>query len=183
MVCLDLASKRSAFLKCCTRPGALARCAWLVFVCLWRLRLLLDSSFLSNQLEPVWSRRCGRALSRTDTRTRTHTERAPPMGPPPTHVCLVRLTRLLPPKAGRLASRSAKPTLDGSSLITGSLIDRLHAGTVFGGMGTTDTPTTVQVPLASNASSTPDAEHRKFQEYCCALLNSSPYTRDGDVGK
>ena len=39
-----------------------------------------------------------------------------PMGPRPTHVCLVRETRLLPPKAGRLASRSAKPTLDGSSL-------------------------------------------------------------------
>ena len=38
------------------------------------------------------------------------------MGPRPTHVCLVRETRLLPPKAGRLASRSAKPTLDGSSL-------------------------------------------------------------------
>ena len=31
-------------------------------------------------------------------------------------MCLVRETRLLPPKAGRLASRSAKPTLDGSSL-------------------------------------------------------------------
>ena len=38
------------------------------------------------------------------------------MGPRPTHVCLFRETRLLPPKAGRLASRSAKPTLDGSSL-------------------------------------------------------------------
>ena len=50
-------------------------------------------------------------------RTDGRTERAPPMGPPPTHVCLVRETRLLPPKAGRLASRSAKPTLDGSSLI------------------------------------------------------------------
>ena len=44
------------------------------------------------------------------------TERPGPMGPRPTHVCLVRETRLLPPKAGRLASRSAKPTLDGSSL-------------------------------------------------------------------
>ena len=40
------------------------------------------------------------------------------MGPRPTHVCLVRETRLLPPKAGRLASRSAKPTLDGSSLVS-----------------------------------------------------------------
>ena len=29
---------------------------------------------------------------------------------------LIRESRLLPPKAGRLASRSAKPTLDGSSL-------------------------------------------------------------------
>ena len=46
----------------------------------------------------------------------TRTERRGPMGPRPTHVCLVRETRLLPPKAGRLASRSAKPTLDGSSL-------------------------------------------------------------------
>ena len=56
------------------------------------------------------------ALSRTqDTDGHTH-GKAPPMGPPPTHVCLVRETRLLPPKAGRLASRSAKPTLDGSSL-------------------------------------------------------------------
>ena len=44
------------------------------------------------------------------------TYRPGPMGPRPTHVCLVRETRLLPPKAGRLASRSAKPTLDGSSL-------------------------------------------------------------------
>ena len=43
------------------------------------------------------------------------------MGPRPTHVCLVRETRLLPPKAGRLASRSAKPTLDGSSLISHSV--------------------------------------------------------------
>ena len=31
---------------------------------------------------------------------------------------VVRETRLLPPKAGRLAPRSAKPTLDGSSLIS-----------------------------------------------------------------
>ena len=49
---------------------------------------------------------------------KARTERRGPKGPPPTHVCLVRETRLLPPKAGRLASRSAKPTLDGSSLIT-----------------------------------------------------------------
>ena len=56
--------------------------------------------------------RCGRALFRTHGRT----YRRGPMGPRPTHVCLVRETRLLPPKAGRLASRSAKPTLDGSSL-------------------------------------------------------------------
>jgi len=48
-------------------------------------------------------------------------------------------------------------------------------------MGTTDTQSTVHVPLASNASSTPDAELRTLQEYCCALLNKSPYTRDGDV--
>ena len=86
-------------------------------------------------------------------------------------------------RAGEQKSHNAQPVSQSTPVITGSLIDRLHAGTVFGGMGTTDTPTTVQVPLASNASSTPDAEHRKFQEYCCALLNSSPYTRDGDVGK
>ena len=49
------------------------------------------------------------------------------MGPPPTHVCLVRETRLLPPKAGRLASRSAKPTLDGSSLISGERIEEIEA--------------------------------------------------------
>ena len=60
--------------------------------------------------EPVWSRSF---LDGTHGRT----ERRGPMGPRPTHVCLVRETRLLPPKAGRLASRSAKPTLDGSSLI------------------------------------------------------------------
>ena len=86
-------------------------------------------------------------------------------------------------RAGEQKSHNAQPVSQSTPVITGSLIDRLHAGTVFGGMGTTNTPTTVQVPLASNASSTPDAEHRKFQEYCCALLNSSPYTRDGDVGK
>ena len=51
-----------------------------------------------------------------DTR-KARTHKRGPMGPRPTHVCLVRETRLLPPKAGRLASRSAKPTLDGSSLI------------------------------------------------------------------
>ena len=61
--------------------------------------------------EPVWSRSF---LDGTHGRT----ERRGPKGPPPTHVCLVRETRLLPPKAGRLASRSAKPTLDGSSLNT-----------------------------------------------------------------
>ena len=55
------------------------------------------------------------AVSKKDARDR-RTERPGPMGPRPTHVCLVRETRLLPPKAGRLASRSAKPTLDGSSL-------------------------------------------------------------------
>ena len=87
-----------------------------------------------------WSR-CGRALSRTDTRTHTHThtERAPPMGPPPTHVCLVRETRLLPPKAGRLASRSAKPTLDGSSLTTTGTLTRT----------TGITPLARRVPVAS----------------------------------
>ena len=61
-------------------------------------------------------------------------------------------------------SHNAQPVSQSTPVITGSLIDRLHAGTVFGGMGTTNTPTTVQVPLASNASSTPDAEHRKFLE-------------------
>ena len=86
-------------------------------------------------------------------------------------------------RAGEQKSHNAQPVSQSTPVITGSLIDRLHAGTVFGGMGTTNTPTTVQVPLASNASSTPDAEHRKFQEYCCALLNSSPYTRGGDVDK
>ena len=80
-------------------------------------------------------------------------------------------------------SHNAQPVSQSTPVVTGSLIDRLRAGTVFGGMGTTDTQTTMQVPLASNASSTPDAEHRKFQEYCCALLNSSPCTRDGDVDK
>ena len=84
-------------------------------------------------------------------------------------------------RAGEQKSRNAQPVSQSTPVVTGSLIDRLRAGTVFGGMGTTDTPTTVQVPLASNASSTPDAEHRMFQEYCCALLNSSPYTRDGEV--
>ena len=84
-------------------------------------------------------------------------------------------------RAGEQKSRNAQPVSQSTPVVTGSLIDRLRAGTVFGGMGTTDTPTTVQVPLASNASSTPDAEHRIFQEYCCALLNSSPYTRDGEV--
>ena len=55
-------------------------------------------------------------FGRDGRKARTH--KRGPMGPRPTHVCLVRETRLLPPKAGRLASRSAKPTLDGSSLKT-----------------------------------------------------------------
>ena len=62
--------------------------------------------------------RWGRSRIRAQGKARQGTERRGPMGPRPTHVCLVRETRLLPPKAGRLASRSAKPTLDGSSLIT-----------------------------------------------------------------
>ena len=77
-------------------------------------------SQLSSPISPggtinLTESRCGRALFWTG---RTH--RPGPMGPRPTHVCLVRETRLLPPKAGRLASRSAKPTLDGSSLINNS---------------------------------------------------------------
>ena len=66
----------------------------------------------------MWSRSF---LDVTDARQGT--ERRGPKGPPPTHVCLVRETRLLPPKAGRLASRSAKPTLDGSSLIKDLLVN------------------------------------------------------------
>ena len=77
-------------------------------------------------------------------------------------------------------SRSSEPVSQSAPVITGSLIDRLRARTVFGGMGTTDTQSTMHVPLASNASST-DAEHRTFQEYCCALLNRGPDTSDGDM--
>ena len=78
-------------------------------------------SQLSSPISPggtinLTESRWGRSRIRTQgTHGRTH--RRGPKGPPPTHVCLVRETRLLPPKAGRLASRSAKPTLDGSSLI------------------------------------------------------------------
>ena len=77
-------------------------------------------------------------------------------------------------------SRSSEPVSQSAPVITGSLIDQLRARTVFGGMGTTDTQSTMHVPLASNASST-DAEHRTFQEYCCALLNRGPDTSDGDM--
>ena len=79
------------------------------------------SFFHSNRAESI--RAAGVCLDLGHTHgTDGRTERAPPMGPPPTHVCLVRETRLLPPKAGRLASRSAKPTLDGSSLIRAPLL-------------------------------------------------------------
>ena len=83
-------------------------------------------------------------------------------------------------RAGEQKSRSSEPVSQSAPVITGSLIDRLRARTVFGGMGTTDTQSTMHVPLASNASST-DAEHRTFQEYCCALLNRGPDTSDGDM--
>ena len=83
-------------------------------------------------------------------------------------------------RAGEQKSRSSKLVSQSAPVITGSLIDQLRARTVFGGMGTTDTQSTMHVPLASNASST-DAEHRTFQEYCCALLNRSPDTSDGDM--
>ena len=76
-------------------------------------------------------------------------------------------------RAKKQKSRSSEPVSQSAPVITGSLIDRLRARGVFGGMGTTDTQSTVQVPLASNASSS-DAEHRTLQEYCCALLNRSP---------
>ena len=76
-------------------------------------------------------------------------------------------------RAGEQKSRSSEPVSQSTPVITGSLIDRLRARGVFGGMGTTDTQSTMQVPLASNASSS-DAEHRTLQEYCCALLNRSP---------
>ena len=66
------------------------------------LRPLSASS--ASGLRPRWQH--NHVLSRTHGR-KGRTESPPPMGPPPTHVCLVRETRLLPPKAGRLASRSA----------------------------------------------------------------------------
>ena len=83
-------------------------------------------------------------------------------------------------RAGEQKSRSSEPVSQSAPVITGSLTDQLQARTVFGGMGTTDTQSTMHVPLASNASST-DAEHRTFQEYCCALLNRGPDTSDGDM--
>ena len=59
-----------------TRPGALARCARLVVVCLWRLR---SSFFPSTHRQS----RCGRALSRTqDTDGHTH-GKGPPYGTTP----------------------------------------------------------------------------------------------------
>ena len=84
-------------------------------------------------------------------------------------------------RAGEQKSRSSEPVSQSTPVITGSLLDQLRARTVFGGMGTTDTQSTMHVQLASNASSTPDAELRSLQEYCCALLNKSPDTRDGDM--
>ena len=84
-------------------------------------------------------------------------------------------------RAGEQKSRSSEPVSQSTPVITGSLLDQLRARTVFGGMGTTDTQSTMHVPLASNASSTPDAELRSLQEYCCALLNKSPDTRGGDM--
>ena len=56
-------------------------------------------------------------------------------------------------RAGEQKSRSAQPVSQSAPALTGSLIDRLRDGTVFGGRGTTDTQSTVQVLLASNASS------------------------------
>ena len=56
-------------------------------------------------------------------------------------------------RAGEQKSRSAQPVSQSAPVVTGSLIDRLRDGTVFGGRGTTDTQSTVQVLLASNASS------------------------------
>ena len=83
----------------------------------------------------------------------------------------------------RTESRNAQPVSQSTPVVTGSLIDRLRAGTVFGGMGTTDTQSTVQVPLASNASSTQDAEQRTLREYYRSLLNlSRADTSDGDMG-
>ena len=48
-------------------------------------------------------------------------------------------------------------------------------------MGTTDTQSTMHVPLACTASSTPDAELRSLQEYFCALLSKIADTRGGDM--
>ena len=107
-------SLRSLVLPRCAQSPSFAalslRCAQPVASPRHSLRSVSLSRLGREPREPVWSRSF---LDGTHGRT----ERRGPKGPPPTHVCLVRETRLLPPKAGRLASRSAKPTLDGSSLI------------------------------------------------------------------
>ena len=77
--------------------------------------LSLKHSHITVELEK--NQRAGVVALFLGRKARQGTERRGPMGPRPTHLCLVRETRLLPPKAGRLASRSAKPTLDGSSLM------------------------------------------------------------------
>ena len=65
---------------------------------------------------------------------------------------------------------------------TGSLIGRLRAGAVYGGMGI-GTQLTTQAQLASDASSTQDAEQRTLREYYRSLLNlSRADTRNGDMG-
>mgnify|MGYP007005053438 CR=1 FL=1 len=112
-------SLRSLVLPRCAQSPSFAalslRCAQPVASPRHSLRSVSLSRLGREPREPVWSRSF---LDVTDGRTDKRTERRGPKGPPPTHVCLVRETRLLPPKAGRLASRSAKPTLDGSSLIS-----------------------------------------------------------------
>ena len=83
-------------------------------------------------------------------------------------------------------------TLSGSPAVTGIRVrtSSLVPGTIPLVPGVTGTilfvpgvytQSTMHVPLASNASSTPDAELRSLQEYCCALLNKSPDTRGGDM--
>ena len=108
-------SLRSLVLPRCAQSPSFAalslRCAQPVASPRHSLRSVSLSRLGREPREPVWSRSF---LDGTHGRT----ERRGPMGPRPTHVCLVRETRLLPPKAGRLASRSAKPTLDGSSLVS-----------------------------------------------------------------
>ena len=79
-------------------------------------------------------------------------------------------------------SRNDRSTSQSTPALTGSLIDRLRAGAVSGGMGT-DTQLTTQAQFASNASSTQDAEQRTLREYYRSLLNlSRADTSDGDMG-